>query len=196
MSFQKINPRFAVLAIIMVAAAAMRIPDAAQATPMVNFTPIGAMGLFGGAYFSQRWKAVLFPLLALFVSDLIINVFVYNGQFGLMYRGWYWVYGAFVLIAFIGRWIIRKVTVQNVLLAALAATLTHWLITDFSVWLGGGVDLRTMQPLSRDWSGLVQCYVQAIPYMRNFLLGAIVYSGIMFGAFEWMQRRYHSLQTA
>lgn len=54
MSIQKINPRFAVLAIFMIAVAAMRIPNAAQLTPWSNFSPIGAMALFGGAYFSKN----------------------------------------------------------------------------------------------------------------------------------------------
>ena len=63
MSTKKINPRFAVLLLLMIVAAAMRIPNAAQLTPWANFTPIGAMGLFGGAYFTSKWKAFAFPLL-------------------------------------------------------------------------------------------------------------------------------------
>jgi hypothetical protein len=196
MSIQKINPRFAVLALFMIVVAAMRIPNAAQLTPWANFTPIGAMGLFGGAYFTKQWKAILFPLLTLFVSDILIQAFVFNGKYGIMYSGWYWIYGIFILITFIGKWLIKKVTVKNVIVAAITASLTHWLLADFTVWAGGGTDLRTMTPLSRDWAGLQQCYIQGFPFMRNFLAGTLVYSGIMFGAFEWMKIKQPSLQMA
>jgi hypothetical protein len=194
MSIQKINPRFAVLALFMAVAAAMRIPDSASLTPWSHFTPIGAMGLFGGAYFTKQWKAILFSLLTLFVSDLIIQSFVFDGKYGIMYNGWYWIYAIFIFISFIGKWMIKNVTVKNVVFAGITAALTHWMLADFTVWAGGGTDLRTMQPLSRDWSGLIQCYVQGFPFMKNFLMGTLVYSGIMFGVFEWMKSRYTSLQ--
>ena len=196
MTTEKINPRFAVLAIFMIAVAAMRIPNSAQLTPWANFTPIGAMGLFGGAYFTKKWKAILFPLLTLFASDLIIQSFVFNGKYGIMYSGWYWIYSIFILITFIGKWLIKKVSVQNVLLAAVIASLSHWLLADFTVWIGGGTDLRTMTPLTKDWAGLQQCYMQGFPFMKNFLMGTLVYSGIMFGAFEWMKMKQPSLQLA
>jgi hypothetical protein len=194
MSIQKINPRFAVLAVFMTLVAALRIPDAASITPWSHFTPIGAMGLFGGAYFTKQWKAVLFPLLTLFVSDLIIQLFIFNGQYGVMYRGWYWIYGIFVLITFIGKWMIKKVSVKNVFIAAITVSLTHWLLADFTVWAGGGTDLRTMLPLSRDWNGLMQCYAQGFPFMKNFLMGTLLYSAMMFGSFELLQQRYPSLK--
>jgi hypothetical protein len=196
MATEKINPRFAVLALFMIVVAAMRIPNAAQLTPWSNFTPIGAMGLFGGAYFTKQWKAVLFPLLTLLVSDLIIQAFVFNGQYGIMYSGWYWIYGIFILITFIGKRLVKKVTVKNVIIAAITASLTHWLIADFTVWAGGGTDIRTMTPLSRDWAGLQQCYIQGFPFMKNFLIGTLVYSGILFGVFEWVKQKNPQLQAA
>jgi hypothetical protein len=194
MSIQKINPRFAVLALFMIVVATMRIPNAAQLTPWANFTPIGAMGLFGGTYFTSKWKTFAFPLLTLFISDLIINVVVFDGKYGVMYSGWYIIYGIFAVIALLGKYMIKKVTVKNVLLASLTAAISHWLIADFTVWIGGGTDLRTMTPLTKDWAGLIQCYIQGFPFMKNFLAGTVVYSGVMFGAFEWMRAKNPSLQ--
>jgi hypothetical protein len=196
MSIEKINPRFVVLALLMVAVAAMRIPNSAQLTPWANFTPIGAMGLFGGAYFTKQWKAVLFSLLTLLASDLIIQAFVFNGKYGIIYSGWYWIYGIFILITFIGRWVIKKVSIKSIMLAAITASLTHWMLADFTVWASGGTDLRTMTPLSRDWAGLMQCYIQGFPFMNNFLAGTLVYSALMFGTFEWMKVNKPALKVA
>jgi hypothetical protein len=185
---QKLNPRFTLLLLVMTAAAAMRIPNAAQFTPWSNFTPIGAMGLFGGAYFNSQWKKFAFPLLTLFVSDIIINQFVFAGKYGIMYSNWYWIYGIFAGIVFLGSWILKKVSVKNVLIASISAALLHWLVADFTVWAGGGTDLRTGLPLSRDWSGLQQCYLQGLPFMRNFLAGTMAYGALMFGAFEGVKK--------
>jgi hypothetical protein len=189
MSIQKINLRFKVLLLIIIAVAAMRIPNTALSMPWANFTPIGAMGLFGGAYFTSKWKAILFPLLTLLISDLIINYFIFDGKYGLMYDGWYIIYGIFVLIVFFGKWMLQTVNLKNLLLAAVIAAMSHWLIADFYVWISGGIDLRTMNPLTRDWAGLFQCYAQGFPFMRNFLIGNLVYGGILFGGFELVQRR-------
>ncbi len=189
MTIQKINPTFSVLSVFMIAVALLRIPNAAGLSPLSNLTPIGAMGLFGGAYFSKNWKAFLFPMLTLLVSDLAINMLVFNGKYGVMYGGWYYIYGIFFLITLIGKYMLKKITVKNVLFAGIGASLMHWVIADFTVWAGGGTDLRTMLPLSRDWAGLQQCYIQGLPFMRNFMAGTLLYSAIMFGGYEFYLSR-------
>ena len=194
MSAEKFNPRILVLLVMMVGVAAMRIPNAAQLTLWANFTPIGAMGLFGGAYFTSKWKAYAFPLITLLISDLIINLFIFDGKYGVMYSKWYIIYGIFALIVFFGKILIKKVTVQNIVLASVVAALSHWLIADFTVWIGGGTDLRTMLPLTKNWSGLIQCYAQGFPFMKNFMMGNFVYSGLLFGAFQFAEWRYPVLK--
>lgn len=193
---QVLNPRFAVLLLFIGLAAALRIANSAQWSPVANFTPIGAMALFGGSYFSNRWKAFGLPLLTLWLSDLVINVVLYKGQFGIMYSGWYWIYGIFALIVWYGKTLLQKVSIKNVMVAALVASLSHWLLADTSVWLLGGLDLRTNLPLTRDAAGWLQCIAQGLPFMRNFLAGTLVYSALLFGSFEWLQTRYPKLAVA
>ncbi|MDP4265489.1 MAG: hypothetical protein Q8941_23390 [Bacteroidota bacterium] len=196
MSIKKINPRFAVLALLMIAAAAMRIPDAAALTPWSNFTPIGAMGLFGGAYFSKNWKAFAFPLLALLASDIIIDVFIYNNKYGILYGSWYWVYAGFCVIVLLGKWLLQKITISNLLVAAISSTLIYWLIVDFGVFLFGCTDITSGKLMDHSFSSLLKCYAQGAPYIKNFLLGTIVYSGLMFGIFEWLKAKKPQLQAS
>lgn len=190
---QTLNPRFLTLLCFILAIALLRIANAAQLTPFANYTPIGALGLFGGAYFSSRWKAFALPVLTLLVSDLVINKVIFQGKYGAMYDSWYWIYGIFALIVLFGKVILQKINVKNVVLAAIIASVSHWILADLTVWIGGGTDLRTMLPLSRDWAGLQQCLIQGFPYMKNFLVGTLAYSGIMFGAFELLQVRFPKL---
>jgi hypothetical protein len=195
MSKQNFHPRLAVLLILIIAAGAMRIPNSVQILPWSNFSPVGAMALFGGAYFNSKWKAVLFPLLTLLLGDLIVSIVVHKGQYGIIYDGWYWVYGIYLLIVLAGRLLIKKVTVKNIVVASVTAALMHWLLSDLAMWIMGATDLRTMQPLSHDLAGLIQCYTQGFPFMLKFLAGTLVYSGILFGVFEWLVKTNPELAT-
>jgi hypothetical protein len=66
-----ISPRPAILiAAILLAAASRLVPHSP------NFTPIGAIALFGGATFANRRAAVLVPLAAMFTSDLVLGLHV------------------------------------------------------------------------------------------------------------------------
>ena len=184
---QKLNLRFSILSVIMILAGMCRL-----LVHIPNFTPIGAMALFGGAYFSDKWKAYLMPLMSLFLSDMIIQGIFYQGKYGFpLYEGWYWVYGTFALIVFFGQWIIKKVNVGNVLLASITASLAHWIITDFWVWNSGCNAMYT-----KDWNGFVLCYTMAIPYLQGFLMATLAYSGLFFGIFEIAQRRFPALKLS
>lgn len=194
MNNTQINPRLLVLLLIITLGAVIRLVNAAELSVIHTLTPIGAMGLFGGAYFKSRWKAYLFPLAVLFLSDLAINLLVYRGQYGLMYSGWYGIYAIFAVIVLLGQYLLQKVNVKNVLIAAVVASLAHWILADTLSFLSPtSIDIRTGQPLSRDLSGLLQCYAQGLPFLRNFLMGTLLYSAVMFGAFEWAKQRFPHL---
>ncbi|PCJ79638.1 MAG: hypothetical protein COA57_15550 [Flavobacteriales bacterium] len=188
------NPRFWTLVAFVAALAFLRVVVVKSGEEFANFTPIGAMALFGGAYFTKNWKALLVPLLALLASDVIIQQMVYGGEYGaFLYKGWYVVYGVFLLIVLFGNRLIKKVNVKNVLLGAVSASLAHWLITDFGVWLGG-IDVTTGLPFTKDVSGFIKCYALALPFLKNFLLGTLFYSALLFGSFELAQYKFSVLK--
>jgi hypothetical protein len=190
MSLPQFNPRNAVLFLFILVVAVLRVAFnfSEQMSPMSNFSPIGAMAIFGGAYFSKQWKGLSFPLLTLLISDLILQNTVFRAYGnGILYGGWYWVYGAFVLMAVAGRLINRKVTVRSFLLSVLVCLLIHWIVTDFGVWLHS----RTY---TQNFKGFVDCLVAAIPYELRFLTGTLIYGSILFGGFELLQNRYSALR--
>src|SRR5258705_5944959 len=118
----KFNPRTAVLLVFIAITAAMRVVFNFNydISPLANFSPIGAMALFGGAYFNGKWKAFTFPLLMLFISDFILHQTVFKPYSnGLLYSGWYLVYSAFALITLVGRWLLQKITVNRFLFSIL-----------------------------------------------------------------------------
>jgi hypothetical protein len=184
---ENLQPHIWILIVIILAAAAMRVFNATAIMPWANFPIIGAIAVFTGAYFT-KWRAVLISLAVLLISDLVINLGVYHGKFGPMYRGWYVTYLIFFVIVVVDWLLLKKVTVSRFVIASVASSLLHWLLADGMLWVKGSNDLRTMQPLSRDIDGLVQCYIQGIPFIRNYLLGTLVYGAIMFGIYQWVKR--------
>lgn len=190
MSLPKFNPRTTVLLIMIVITGAVRflfIYDN-EISPLSNFSPLGAMALFGGAYFSKNWKVFGFPLLTLFASDLILSFTIFSEfRSGLLYGGWYWTYGAFALMTVAAKWMVKKVTVASVLTSALVIVFIHWIVSDFGVWIGSKLYPQTLM-------GFVECLIAAIPYELALLGGTVLYSSILFGCFEWMQKRYAVLK--
>ncbi len=190
MSLSKINPRTTVLLIMILIIGAVRFIFIYhnQISPLSNFSPLGAMAVFGGAYFSKNWKAFGFPLLTLFISDLILSFTVFSEfRSGLLYGGWYWTYGAFALMTLASKWMAKKVTVASVLTSALIIVFIHWIVSDFGVWIGSALYPQTFM-------GFMACLVAAIPYEFNFLAGTLLYSAILFGGFEWMQKKHSALR--
>ncbi len=185
MSLNKINLRNWVLLLIIIAAAATRFIFLGQQTVLSNFTPIGAIALFGGTYFTDKYKSYLVPLITLFVSDIFINHF-YTNQYTFFYGGIFWVYASFAFMVFIGSQI-KKVNAGTVLLGAMASVLVHWLLTDIHPWLAG-----TMY--NKDITGYYQSLIAAIPFERNLLLGNLVYGAILYGGFELAQARFAVLR--
>lgn len=183
---KKINIQFVVLAAMVVIAGFSRL-----VVHIDNFTPLGAMCIFGGAYFTDKWKAYLTPLITLFLSDLVIQGVVYQGKYGFpLYEGWYWIYGAFALIVFVGNYVVKHVSIVSIVLASCIAALTHWIVTDFGVWLGAANGIYT-----KDFNGFILCYTMAIPYMLKFLMGTLFYSAIMFGVYELVKRKLPIVET-
>ena len=176
-----IKTRTGVIVAMILFASAWRLIFASNHTPLHDFTPIGAMALFGGCYFSDKWKAYLVPLLTLWLTDLVLN-YIYMHQFVLFYDGFAWTYGAFALMVLVGTFI-KKVNIRNVVLAGIVTALLHYVITDFGTWLDG-----RMYPLT--WQGFTACYIAALPYLQRMLAANLMFGGLMFGAFEWAQKKY------
>ncbi|QQL51432.1 DUF6580 family putative transport protein [Mucilaginibacter ginkgonis] len=184
-SQQKIQVRNLVLILMIVAAAAMRLVSF-KYQQLSNFTPVGAIAIFGGTYFTDKWKAYLVPLITLFVSDIIIN-YLYFHKLILWTSYAPFVYGSFLAMVFFGT-LIKKVNVVNVILASVGGVLIHWLLTDIHPWLNG-------PEYSKGIMGYFHSLWNAIPFEKNMLLGDLIYGTILFGAFELAKSKYIFLRT-
>mgnify|MGYP000566038492 FL=1 len=61
------------------------------------------------------------------------------------------------------------------------------MITNFSVWLSGG-----LYPLTID--GLLECYIMAIPFFHNTLISTLLFLGILFFGYTFAEKKYQVLK--
>lgn len=185
---KKINIQFATLTLIILLAAFSRLLP-----HMPNFSPLGAIGLFGAAHFMKKWQAFLIPILTTWLSDLYINNVVYaayNPEFIWFYKGFYWQYGSYIFITLLGMFLYaNKVTARNILFGAIGASLIFFFISNFGVWASGSMYPKT-------WIGLLNCYLAGVPFIKGTLLGNLFYSSVLFGGFYLLQKRFVLLQSS
>lgn len=185
----KSNYRTPVLLLFMLLIVGLRViaPLSPDFKLIANFSGIGAVALFGGAYFKNNISAFLLPVLVLLVSDLGLAATM-GMDYG-FYQGWYYTYIAFILMVLVGKLLINKVNVPNVLGAGLAGVLIHWIVSDFGVWFGSTYYPQTL-------AGFWQCLELAIPFELKFLYGTLGYSALMFGIFEGLKSKYPALSLS
>ena len=154
-----------------------------------NFTPIIAIALFASHIFKNKWIVILTPLMAMWISDLVINNYSYAGYHDslvIFSPSFLWVYGPIICIALLGTVLIKKLKISNIALSSISGSLIFFLVSNFGVWISGTIYidgvLTTMY--AKSLAGLIQCYISAIPYFGNALVGDLVYCTILFTSYS------------
>ena len=133
-----------------------------------NFSPIGAIGLFAGCYLSLR-RFWLLPIFALFISDFFLGFYNPVSMFT--------VYLSFVISAFIGRYFLNnKKTIFRIGGVAFLSSIQFFIFTNLGVWLSASIYQFNI-------TGLIECYIMAIPFYGNTLIGELFYTFVLFGAY-------------
>ena len=157
-----------------------------------NVTPIIAIALLAAHAFKNKWIAILIPLTGMWISDLIINNYLYAGyydKFVFFSNGSLWIYGAILLAVLIGKVLIRSIKLSTVFLSSFSASFFFFIITNFGVWLS-----NMMYPKSL--LGLIECYTLAIPFFGNALIGDLIYSVALFTSYSLVFSNRFELNTA
>lgn len=113
----------------------------------VNFSMLGSYGFFG----QNVW---------LYMA-VIVGFDVFFGGF---YKGFIFTYIGFLGYYFLGK--LAKDNLKRQLLFLPLASFFFFLISNFGVWLSW---------YPQTWSGLLDCYVMALPFYRNTLIGDLVF---------------------
>ncbi|MDY3561177.1 hypothetical protein R5W23_002439 [Gemmata sp. JC673] len=162
--YQSRLPRVLLLLSLVAAAALVR-----QLSHPQNFTPVGALAIFAGACFADRRLAVLVPLAALVPGDLAAGMHVLVPA----------VYGSLALNVLLARRLRKGRTAASTAAVTLLGAVQFFVTTNFATWL-------VFYP--HTLGELVSCYVAAVPYFRNTLLGDATFVALLFGALALAER--------
>lgn len=184
---------FGCVAVILAAAAARLLPHPP------NVTPIMAMGLFAGANIvsgdhrassalsrlSHAILPYLLPLTAMLVSDIAIQAVTGYG----FHRSMPAVYLAIAASVLLGQTRLGRRaaspsfsarstvgSIARIGACSVGASVVFFLLSNASVWAFSGIYSHTVV-------GLGQCFLAALPFFRNALIGDLVWAAGLFGAY-------------
>ena len=99
------------------------------------------------------------------VSDLFIG----------FYENIIFVYASLLLITFIFHKISYKINLKNLFIYGFAGSSIFFIISNFGVWVLGSLGAYDIA-YEKSLSGLIQCYILAIPFFGNTFLSTLIFS--------------------
>jgi hypothetical protein len=157
-----------------------------------GFSPIFAIALFAGFIIRQKDMSFLLPLLALFISDAVIQLLYTQGLFPYagFYDGQVKNYAILLSATLIG-WALKGRNTGSLLAGAIAAPTVFFLLSNLGVWMG-----TTEVTYTKDFSGLMTCYAAALPFYKNALIATLVFLPGILLAYNYMTRNRAALTIA
>ena len=135
-----------------------------------HFTPLAASLLYFGARGSKR--QIWIPVVLLAATDVVLTKYIYSYTLSwdqLLIWAWY------AAILWLGTNLREKSGFWRVVVAALASSISFFLISNFAVWMVW----RDMYP--KTFNGLMTCYVAGLPFFRNAVASDLLFSAAFFG---------------
>lgn len=149
----------------------------------LGFAPQIAMALFGGSVIKDKKLSFLLPLLSMLISDIIYEILfvAHISPIKGFYSGQALNYALFAGITFIGFYI-KKENVLSILAGSLVGATVFFLLSNFGVWIGGGLDINNV-PYPKTFDGLIYCYTAALIFYKGALLSTLFFSAVLFGGY-------------
>jgi hypothetical protein len=157
-----------------------------------GFSPVIAIALFAGFIIKRKDMAFLLPLLALFISDAVIqllyiqNAFPYAG----FYTGQWKNYLLLISVSLIG-WALKGRSISSLAIGGVAAPTVYFLASNFLVWKGTSEAIY-----ANSFDGLMTCYAAGLPFYRNALIATLVFLPVVLLLYNYMTRNRAVLTVA
>ena len=130
-----------------------------------NFTPIIAVAIMSGYFFRNIYVSFSILLISMLIADIFIG----------FYENIIFVYIALLLITFVFYKLSNKINFRNLFIYGFVGSLIFFIISNFGVWALGSLGVYNI-PYEKSLSGLVECYVLAIPFFGNTFLSTLIFS--------------------
>jgi len=133
-----------------------------------NCTPMAAIALFAAFWIESRVLAVTVPLMAIGLSDLQLPGYGWEIRAA--------VYLALLFPVVFRGWLRSRLSAWRLGACAFMSSLVFFLVSNLAEWWFGYLYERTA-------AGLVECFVAALPFFRNTLIGDFGWSAALFGTY-------------
>ena len=130
-----------------------------------NFTPIIAVAIMSGYFFKNINLSFLVLIVAMLLSDLFIG----------FYENVFFVYASLLLITFVFYKISKKINFKNLFIYSFSGSLIFFVVSNFGVWILGSPGVNNIA-YAKDFNGLVECYILAIPFFGNTFLSTLIFA--------------------
>jgi len=148
---KKINHFILPLVIILALSLARLIPHPS------NFSPILAVAIFSGFYFRQFYLSLFIVVLSMFIGDLYLG----------FHDTMFFTYASLAVAVLLGI-NIKHFKFIEILFGGLISSVCFFIITNFGAWM-------TLEIYEKNFAGLLQSYVMAIPFFHNTLISTFLY---------------------
>ena len=130
-----------------------------------NFTPIIAVAIMSGYFFRNIYLSFATLLFAMLIADAFIG----------FYNNMLFVYLSLFLIVFVFFKLSKKINFKNLFVYGFAGSVIFFIISNFGVWAMGSPGVYDVV-YERSLSGLIQCYILAIPFFGNTFLSTLIFA--------------------
>lgn len=157
-----------------------------------GFSPVIAIALFSGFIIKQKNMSFLLPLLALFISDAVIqflysqDLFPYAGFYSGQLKDY-----AILLSATLVGWALKGRNFSTLMTGAIAAPTVFFLLSNFSVWM-----FSTEILYAKNFGGLMTCYEAGLPFYRNSLIATLLFLPVILIVFNYLTKKKAVLTLA
>lgn len=146
-----------------------------------NFSPIIGMAIFAGAVIKDRRLAFALPLLAMFLSDVLFEVFnIAPGFWGWGQLVGYGILSLITVIAFS----MKKISIIKIACYAIGSSLLFFWLSNSAFFV---FDNPIYHLYPQNFNGYMASLVAGIPFLKTSLVADLVYSGVLFGTYFLIQ---------
>ena len=132
-----------------------------------NFTPILASAIMAPMLIKDRWFGIAIPIVAMFISDVIIGFYSYQ----------FVIYSSVLAIALVSP--MRKNYVRLGIMAV-GGSVCFFITTNFAEWIIWDYYPKTIE-------GLITCYTLAIPFFKNTLISTCLFTGLLTFSIKYLE---------
>ena len=132
-----------------------------------NFTPILASAIMAPMLIKDRWFGIAIPIVAMFISDIIIGFYSYQ----------FVIYSSILAIALVSP--MRKNYIRLGIMAV-SGSVWFFITTNFAEWIIWDYYPKTIE-------GLITCYTLALPFFKNTLISTCLFTGLIVISIKYLE---------